>query len=486
MKRNKFSLSHYKILTCDWGKLVPICWYPVNPGDTVQHSVGLMLRASPLIAPPLHPVVARVHTFFCPNRLVWDNFEDFITGGPDGNNQSVHPYIARSEIAEGSLFDYLGIPTHSGGATYNYNALPIRAYGTIFNEHYRDQDLVNETTVLKTDGLDNSGGWSLRDVSWPKDYYTTCRATEQKGPNVAIPVGNITPSGDEIPTWTATSGTKQLQALGAGSEELRLDTAEPNARHSLKWGDPKLTATGVDINDLRLALAIQRYAEARQQYGSRYVEFLRYLGVRSSDARLQNPEFLGGGRQVFSFSEVLQHTQSQSPSREDTVGAMFGHGVAALRTPRYRRFFEEHGIVMTLLSVIPKPVYMQALNRHWMPEVKEDYFQKELQYVGEQAVTNREVKSTHTTPDGIFGYQNRYDHYRWHESSVAGEMRSKLNYWHFAREYANDTALNSTFTQCVPTKRPFASQDQHVCYVLANHSIQARRMMSKYATPKTF
>jgi len=229
-------------------------------------------------------------------------------------------------------------------------------------------------------------------------------------------------------------------------------------------------------------MALQRYSEARARYGSRYTEYLRYLGVRSSDARLQRPEYLGGGKTPIQFSEVLQTAEGTAP-----VGEMRGHGISALRTNRYRRFFEEHGYVLTVLSVRPKTVYTQGLPRHWNRRTKEDFWQRELQHIGQQEVLNKELYAAHAEPNDTFGFQDRYDEYRRAESSVSGEFReSQLDYWHIAREFGSSPALNSSFVECVPSDRIFAAQDNDTLYVMANHSIQARRLVAKTGTSYIF
>ena len=176
--------------------------------------------------------------------------------------------------------------------------------------------------------------------------------------------------------------------------------------------------SAVNIIALREAFAMQRYEEARARYGSRYTEYLRYLGVRSSDARLQRPEYLGGGKQTIQFSEVLQTAPGEDPG----VGSMYGHGIAAMRSNRYRRFIEEHGYVITMLSVKPKTIYTQGLQRTWNRRTKEDFFQKELQHIGQQEILNKELYAKNSQPDGVFGFQDRYDDYRRAESRVSGEV----------------------------------------------------------------
>jgi len=229
-------------------------------------------------------------------------------------------------------------------------------------------------------------------------------------------------------------------------------------------------------------MALQRYEEARARYGSRYTEYLRYLGVRSSDARLQRPEYLGGGKQTIQFSEVLQTGVTTDGDDQEGVGNLKGHGIGALRSNRYRRFFEEHGYIFTFISVKPKTIYTQGVARTWNRRTKEDFFQKELQHIGQQAVQTKEIYFQSTTPDATWGYQDRYDEYRRTESSIAGQFRSTLNFWHYGRIFASEPTLNASFVSAVPTKRVNAVTSEDVLWIMCNHSIQARRLLSQTGT----
>jgi len=242
----------------------------------------------------------------------------------------------------------------------------------------------------------------------------------------------------------------------------------------------------VDVNTVREAFALQRYQEARARYGSRYTEYLRYLGVRSSDSRLQRPEYLGGGKQTISFSEVLQTAMTEGDADDYGVGVMRGHGISAMRSRRYRRFFEEHGLVLSLLSVRPRTMYGQGLDRMWSRSTKEDYFQKELEAIGQQEVLNKEVYFADSGPTDVFGYQDRYHDYRYIQSKVAGEFRSTLDYWHMARIFSGDVTLNSAFVSCDPTTRIYQVATNDVLWMMASHSIQARRMVNRNAYSRIF
>lgn len=508
-KRNKFSLSHHKILSCRMGQLVPIGLTEVLPGDTIQHATTGLVRCAPLVSPVMARADVRIHHFFVPTRLLWMNWENFITGGPDGNDNHVIPTVQSPEggWTTGSLADYLGVPT---GVDCAVNALPFRAYNLIYNEYYRDEDLINPISFIDSDSNDNWEAYSVRNICWEKDYFTSARPWTQKGDTVTIPVdaspdmairadGPLVLNGSQ---WQGTGNVRThiiRDAIASGDEQSGLlGDIIGGTRHKsdnleyysgLKIGGSSsgdATIGSINVDDLRLSLSLQRFKEARSRFGSRYVEYLRYLGVISSDARLQRPEYLGGGRSPLQFSEVLQTGEGTDP-----VGTMRGHGITALRSNRYRRFFEEHGYVLSLMSIRPKTVYTNMLPRTFIRQTKEDFFQPELQAIGQQEVYNKELNASSSNPDGVFGYQDRYNEYRYHESSVSGEFRNLLNYWHMARDISGDFALNGSFVTCTPTDRIFAApgtpQDpQDTIYCFFNHSIQARRIMSKIANPRVF
>lgn len=486
MKRYKHSLSHYRLLTCDLGELVPCGLTEVLPGDTIQHSTSVLLRMSPLIAPVMHPVQVRVHHFFVPHRLNYSGWEDFITGGQTGEG-SEEPFPTNAEEVTpdvGSLLDYLGVPTGNELPVGAFSLLPIRAYNKIYNEYYRDQDMLS---VVDEDAL------GLQRIAWEKDYFTTCRPWTQRGPAVTLPLGTTAPVSGSV----TASGIRTFQIPGnasgavsgifkatVGGETITGAPAQlPNSFAdytgtigTLSGATADLSgATAATVNQLRLALALQRYQEARAQYGARYTEYLRYLGIRSADQRLDRPEYLGGGRQTVSFSEVLRTGSDVATS---PIGDLKGHGIAALRSNRYRYFVEEHGYIMTLLSLRPKSMYIEGIPRTYLKRSKEDFYQKELELIGQQPVYNSEVYMQGTAADAeTFGYQDRYAEYRHTESSIHGDFRSTLNFWHMARDFASLPTLNGDFTNCDPGRRNFAVQTNDVCWVMVNHNMQARRMV---------
>lgn len=492
MKRAKFSLSNHKLLSCDMGELVPIGIQEVLAGDSIQQSTGLLLRVSPLLAPVMHPVQVRIHHWFVPHRLVWEDWEDFITGGPEGDDESILPTREVLAAAGGTLPDYFGMSPPASGS-YFASALPFRGYALIWNEYYRDQDLQTKLAISTASGVDTTINRSLQNVCWEKDYFTSSRPWPQKGPEITISIGDTAPvvsDGQSPIMFTAqhASGKVLFFQSSTGMYGPQTTTNWP-ASQAATYGPDGTGQTGlkadlsaatpISINELREAFALQRFAEARSRFGSEYIDYLRYLGVRSSDARLQRPEYLGGGKQTIQFSEVLQ-TGVTTSGNALGVGNMRGHGISALRSNRYRRFFEEHGYIFTLLSVRPKTIYAQSVPRTYLREDREDFFQKELAHIGQQEVFNREVYSSHSAPTGVFGYQDRYDEYRRSESSVAGEFRtSVLDFWHQARIFTSDPTLNASFVSCTPTKRINAVTTNDVLWIMAHHSIQARRIVPR-------
>lgn len=482
-------MSYYKLATCDMGKLIPIGVTEVLPGDTIQQSTSILLRMTPLQTPPMHPVSVRVHHWYVPNRLVFPQWGDFITGGPDGlGNGAVYPTNAGVLAnAAGNVLDYLGVPVASYAAG-KLGMMPLRMYNLIYNENYRDEDLITAVAAENN---------TIQNVAWEKDYFTTSRPWTQKGPNVTLPLGSLAP----VKTSVADQMTGAQQAMRvrhddgtipAASQTLGIQgtsgdffgsttapgTLSNQAYPSNLYAD--LTgATAVNINQVRLAFALQRMQEARAQYGSRFVEYLRYLGITPSDARLDRPEYLGGSKQTISFSEVLRTGNVTADASTLPIGEMAGHAMAAMRSNRYRFFVEEHGYVMTLMSIRPRSMYVDGLDKTWSRRTKESYFQRELERIGQEEVKNGELRWVNGAGDDlVFGYQDRYADYRHQYSSIAAGFRSTFNDWHLARIFGATPTLNAAFINCDPGKRIMVDQSAtHSCLIMASHSIQARRLV---------
>lgn len=487
MKRSKHNLSTFKPLTMNQGEWVPINCYEVIPGDSVQAATSALIRMSPLLAPVMTPVNARVQHIFVPNRLIWEEWEDFITGGEDGLDSSTFPTIDLTSVTAGSLADHLGLPV----GTYNasVSALPFRAYALAWNELIRNTRLQTELTVDLTSGTDTTTNQTLQNINWEKDRYTNAADDTQLGTEISLPLGTSAPvvgDGTQMQlTHTSASGTPaNVTSLGSTHDAMTIGSGfsknifVPDDESFGAFAD-LTSATAATINDLRRAIGLQKFAEARQLYGSRYVEYLRYAyNVKSSDGRLDRPEYIAGGRQTIQFSEVLS-------TDGVNTGDMKGHGIAAVRSNKFRRFFEEHGIVITLLSVQPKTIYSNGIPPMWNKTDRTEFFQKELQNIGLQEIPNKEIYAAHSSPDDVFGYSKMYDDYRQGISGVSGDYNvgGNLDHWTMVRHFTSDPALNDTFIKSNPTNRIYASTTEDQLYVMANNSVVARRPIPRTGNP---
>lgn len=511
MKRAKHNLSHYKLLTTNMGKMVPITAYPVVRGDSIRMRSRAMIRLAPMLAPPMHPVHVKIHHWFVPNRLTWNDWQKFITGGPDGNDSTVHPFIRVNNAGVGSLHDYLRV-TPSVAQNRDVNALPYRALGLIWNNFYRDKDLQTERVVSLGNGQDTTTDVSLPDACWPKDYFTVARPEPQLGDETVIPVtgsGTVTTGtpGEDIVSNSLAFRTNSQGNSNAPTRVINGTNPTWNQQGTVSgtasdmtWGNqtgmklPDNTEIGtmdvddlsIDVIDQRLSNAIQRFKEARSKFGHTYRDFLAYNGIKSSDATLQLPQYLGGGKETIKFSEVLQtapDTES-GDSLADGVGNLYGHGINTTASSPFQNFFEEDGWVISVMIVMPITMYPQGIPRELGWTTKEDYFQKELAHIGQQEVWNQEVYSAAALPKGTFGWADRYDNLRRIENSIAGEFRTTLNYWHWGRIFESEPALNADFVKANPTNRVFASTATDQLYVYVRHDIHARRLVPQ--TGNTF
>ena len=511
MKRNKFNLSHQINTTLQLGQLTPVGCLEVLPGDVFNHKISGFFRVAPTELPIMHPTHIEFFTFFVPNRLIWDSFERFITG-----DDVAWPHINFDGVTAGSLADYLGLPGIGTWAQsgVSCNALPFRAYNLIYNEYFRDEQLGAPATISNAAGSDSSTDTDLLIAAWRKDRFTSARPSPQIGDAVNIPLDidgslftvtntvtdpEVNPDGVfSISNQTGSIGQRNMvlqnEANGLGYSGGNLG-GSTNAHY---FGGLSTSGTAVEssisgeaaaaitVEQLRNSLAVQRFFERMNRSGQRYTEYLRSLGVRSSDARLDRPEYLSHGKQTLQFDEVLQTT----PATDTTlpgVGNYKGHGMGAMRSNRYVRHFNEHGILMTLAAVRPTTMYVQGAARMWFRDSYTEYFQPEFQHLGMQPVYVGEIDmknaSDHRT---IFGYQDAYDEYRHQPSYVSGSM-SQTYYkgFHFGREFASEPSLDQGFTQCVPRADPFQIADEPEVFGMVRHSLRARRLLRRSGKPLT-
>jgi len=514
-KYNTFDLSHDKRMTMAMGKVIPVMAMDVLPGDKFTIETSHLTRFLPLVAPVMHNVKVKVRYFFSPNRLVWNNWEDFITGpeSVSDTTEPVHPTIPVTAIPS-SLPDYMGIntSTNAGGVAKNVNALPFAHYQYIWNEYFRDQNLQSELEVKLQDGNNGSNAalYTLRDVAWQHDRFTSALPFTQKGPEVTLPVLNATGGGPNglvdlsfiganqgnanasTATNTTTgnvtdiftiSGSNVLQ--GDGDTGLNLHQIDITAH---TFVDPsQINASAATINQLREAFAIQKWLELNARTGNRYTEHIQaHFGVKPQDSRLQRPEEFGGSVATIQFSEVLQTSETTTSGNDaSALGTMGGHAITASGSRKASYYAQEHGWIFALMYIVPDTTYFQGIAPKFSKTDRYDYFQPLLAHIGEQPVLNQEVYADGTSNDsGTFGYLPIYDEYRHELNTVAGQMKDTLSYWHLGRKFANRPSLNSTFIACDPSNRIFTQLDndeQVIAHVY--NSVIAQRKVPYYGTP---
>jgi len=493
---NAFDLSHEKKLSMKMADLVPTYVQEIVPGDKFRVSSETFLRMAPLISPVMHRVNVYTHFFFVPNRLVWDGWEEFITGGEDGLNASTVPKMAldaanASRYAKGSLSDYFGIPIPDPSPTQTMliNALPFRSYQAIYNEYYRDENLQEKIEFDKGNVANNDQAelTQLRKRNWEKDYFTSSLPWLQKGPAAQAPITLSYASQARIAGGDGTSYPTQVGNL-VHDNQGNIASDQGATWNEIENIDPE--ATGIDVNELRKAVRLQEWLERNARAGSRYVESIfAHFGIISDDLRHNRPQYLGGGKQPVTISEVLQ---TGATGTDDTIistpqGNMAGHAVS-YGSGRFKGRFKEHGHVIGITSVLPRTAYQQGIERIWTKETKFDYYWPEFAQLGEQEVLNRElyVDWQNANNENTFGYQSRYAEYKYRQSSVHGDFRDTLQFWHMGRKFDSAPALNSDFIQSDPTERIFAVEDDGVSdklYVQIFNSVKAIRPMPYYNDP---
>lgn len=498
---NKFDLSHERKMSMKMGHLVPSFVQEVLPGDKFRVSTEVMLRFAPLLAPIMHRVNVTTHYFYVPYRLVWDEWKDFITGGREGTSAPSMPVIriddadTASRFHKGSVADYLGMPTLENATptdAIDVSALPFRAYALIYDEYYRDQNLEASLDISKASGVVSDSEMIKltgdRYRAWEKDYFTSALPWAQRGGDVTIPFDGeadvvykaasdvIRTATDNPPLdGTLTSSTGKVTISGQGNQRIE----------NIEGID--LQNVSVTVNELRRSVRLQEWLEKNARGGARYVEqLLSHFGVRSSDQRLQRPEYLGGGRQPVVVSEVLS-TFQESGGEGNPQGNMAGHAVSVGRSNRFSKFFEEHGIVIGIMSVLPKTAYQQGIPKMFRRLDKFDFAWPEFAQIGEQEIQLSELyydqAATSGQKDETFGYQSRYAEYKYAASTVHGEFRDSLSFWHMGRIFASKPALNNTFVKSDPTTRIFAVEEGEQLYVQLYNKVDAIRPLPYFGTP---
>lgn len=490
-KHSAFDLSHDVKMSGTIGNLYPILCEEILPNDEYSIRTEVMIRFAPLIAPVMHRFNVYVHYFFVPNRIIWSSWENFITGGQDGDSAPSMPVVSMSAslFGEGKLPDYLGFPTVAASPTPTYtpavSALPFRAYQQIYNDYYRDPNV--------TDPIDITGAGAvicqIRERAYEKDYFTSALPWTQRGEATEAPISWVA-SGNPDVIRDATTGAVLTGAAATETKNVSgqlVDSTSGTPGVGSQASVDNTNQLQLLINDLRNANAIQRFLENNARGGARYIEQLLFRwGVKSDDARLQRAEYLGGGRMPVAVSEVL----NTSATATQAQGTMAGHAIGVGAEPKMKKRFKEHGWLLSILSVIPRTAYQQGIPKKFLRTDKLDYYNPEFAHLGEQPIEVRElyydqVASPSTDQTEAFGYQQRFAEYKYAQSTVHGDFRSSLDFWHSGRIFASEPALNDVFMRCQASShvRMFAVETGDHLWCQLYHNIKARRPMPFFAKP---
>jgi len=478
--RSSFRIQKTLKTTFDAGWLIPIMCEEILPGDTFNTRMTAMVRLATPIVPIMDNLYFETFFFFVPNRLMWSpNWELFMGERSPNTNSSISYIIPTTDSPVGgyavnSLGDYFGLPTVGqvdAGESITHNVLPFRCYNYIYDEWFRDQNLINKVTVPVDDGPDTNSLYTLLRRGKRHDYFTSALPFVQKGTAVSLPLGTsapvtISPLGSPaIPTFNAVGEATGFQLGGNNSADLRVfyNTAQFGAATPLSWNAPALTgvadlssATAATINQLRQAFQIQKLLERDARGGTRYTEIIRaHFGVISPDARLQRPEYLGGGSTPISINPIAQTSASSIDGSDTPAGSLSAIGHAVARNHGFTQSFTEHGYVIGLCNVRADLTYQQGLRKLWSRSTRYDFYFPAFAMLGEQAVLSKEIYCDGTSGDEtVFGYQERWAEYRYNPSQITGYLRSTasgtIDIWHLAQDFATRPTLNATFINDTP------------------------------------
>lgn len=493
MQRSTFNRSCGYKTTLDAGKLYPVFIDEALPGDTFNVKATMFGRLATPLKPIMDNINFDIHFFSVPYRLVWDNWERFM--GAQDNPSDTTDYLIPTitspvgGYAELSIYDYFGLPTKVAGI--EHSALPFRALNLIWNQWYRDEDLQDSLVVNKDNGPDSDTDYDIPIRNKRKDYFTSARPFPQKGTEVSIPLGtkaNLTSDLDNGPydlgyIYSVDGTRKKLSASTAFVQTSATTTNEANVLYA-----DLSNATAATINALREAFQVQRMFEKDARGGTRYTELiLSHFQVQSPDARLQRPEYLGGGSVPINISPVPQ--TSATGATGTPQGNLAAVGTFTVNNNGFIKTFTEHEIVIGLVSVRADLNYQQSLHKMWSRQTRFDFYWPSFAHLGEQAILSKELYCDGTAGDeDVFGYQERYAEYRYKPSSITGLYRSNatasLDVWHLAQDFSARPELNSGFiAENPPIDRIIAVPSEPQFLLDCIFDFTAARPMPTYSTP---